>query len=85
LTDDEGFFVMFQNVLLFSYLLNVKKFSPTVFTSVLQAVGGQQSLALAAGGSERRVRSALRSSQNAIRAVSSPPSASTPVTVGEGK
>jgi len=45
-------------------------------------MSGQESVWLGGGGSERRVGSALRQSKNAIRAVSSPPSASTPVTTG---
>jgi len=52
---------------------------------VPQTVSGHETLVLATGGSERRISSALRWSKNAIRAVSSPPSASTPVTVSEGE
>lgn len=52
---------------------------------VTQDTSGQASVRLGGGGSERRVPTALRQSKNAIRAVSSPPSASTPVTaVAEG-
>lgn len=50
-----------------------------------QTVGGHEASTLAVGGSDRKIPSALRRSKNAIRAVSSPPSASTPVTVSEGE
>lgn len=50
---------------------------------VSQTVAGHETLML--GGSDRRIQSALRRSKNAIRAVSSPPSASTPVTLSEGE
>lgn len=43
-----------------------------------------QELTMPAGGSDRKISTALRRSKNAIRAVSSPPSASTPVTGSEG-
>ena len=52
---------------------------------VQHAVGGHELLTPVTGGSDRRMPSALRRSKNAIRAVSSPPSASTPVTVSEGE
>ena len=48
-----------------------------------QVAGGHEPLAM--GGSDRRMTSALRRSKDAVRALSSPPSASTPVTISEGE
>lgn len=48
-------------------------------------VGWQESLVMPiGGGSDRRIPTVLPWSENAIRALSSPPAASTPVTTSEG-
>jgi len=51
---------------------------------VPQAAGCQELLKPAVGGSDRRIQSGLHRSKNSIRAVSSPPSSSTPVAGSEG-
>jgi len=50
----------------------------------LRHVPQHQVLKMVTGGSDRKISTALRRSKNSIRAVSSPPSASTPVTNCEG-
>lgn len=59
-------------------------FSSFGVNPIVQAVGCEESLVTSGGGSDRRIPSALHRSKNAIRAVSSPPSASTPITASEG-
>ena len=64
------------------------EFSPPppsrVHRAVPAAVIGQERPTRATGGSDRRLPSALLRSDNAVRALSSPPSASTPLTNSEG-